>query len=575
MSNDHVELNELFVEHVIYVYNIILMKLNSEFRARIIEEYFKDETWRKIIRTIDENAALKKNIAKLFFVRESITVSRESDSYMTSNIDSRFSKSVSSSNETQKNSTSSKSLSRFNESRNNQHDKNLIYHVNRSIEKKRLCISSECVSNILIIAHEQKQEHSDFEVTFEIISRSWYIRDLIKTLRFYIRNCSQCLQIQIRRHKLWESLQFIHSSSISFHTIIMNFVLELFKIKKEMNCVLSITDKFTKRIMLISEKFTYAVENWAVQLLKKSQRRDWDISKMIIFDRNRKFLSELWRTLFAKLRIFLLYSTAYYLQTDDVSERTNQTLKIALRYYIQELHDFILWITSLWKFQSVFNNTRSVVTEKTSNELLYELISNLSLNILVTDKTLNHNQLRKETQNAINWAQMINKIHYDRRHSSFFLKVNEWAMLRLHHEYFISDSKNMIKKISTQYVESFKVVQRIKRFAYRLAISEDWKIHSIFSIAQLESTSDSAQNFYNRLRSIHSSSVIDNQNYEIEHFLNKRVVKREQEYFTKYLMRWQDYEFEYDRWYNVKDLQNAKNLISDYEKKVERFNSSN
>jgi hypothetical protein len=296
---------------------------------------------------------------------------------------------------------------------------------------------------------------------------------------------------------------------------------------------------------------------------------------MIISNRNRKFLSDLWRTLFTRLNVFMLYFTAYHSQTDDVSERTNQTLKIALRYYIQELHDSTLWITSLWKFQSVFNNTRSVVTEKTSNELLYELTSNLSLNISITDKTLNHNQLRKETQNALNWAQMINKIHYDRRHSSLFLKVNEWAMLRLHHEYFISDSKNMIKKISTQYVESFKVVQRIKRLAYRLAIFEDWKIHSVFSIAQLESAFDSAQNLYNRLRSTHSSSMIDSQNYEIERLLNKRVVKRDQEYFTKYLIRWQNYELEYDRWYNVKDLQNAKNLISDYEKKLERFNSSN
>jgi hypothetical protein len=240
------------------------------------------------------------------------------------------------------------------------------------------------------------------------------------------------------------------------------------------------------------------------------------------------------------------------------------------------------WITSDIEFFDSMYKSKSVLTEgftehaeKTLHELLYELIPNLSLNISVTDKTLNHNQLRKETQNAINWAQIINKIHYDRRHSSLFLKVDKWAMLRLHHEYFIFDSENMIKKISTQYVESFKVVQRIERFAYRLAISEDWKIHSIFSVAKLESTSDSAQNLYNRLRSTHLSSVIDNQNYEIERLLNKRVVKRDQEYFTKYLVRWQDYELKYDCWYNVKDLQNAKNLISDYEKKLERFNSSN
>jgi transposase InsO family protein len=262
----------------------------------------------------------------------------------------------------------------------------------------------------------------------------------------------------------------------------MNFVLSLSKIKDEINCVLSIIDKFTKRIMLISEKFIYKAEDWAIHLLKETQRRDWDISKVIISDKDKKFLSDLWRTLFARLKISMFYSTAYHSQTNDVNERTNQTLKIALRYYIQELHDSTRWITALWKFQSVFNNTRSVVTEKISNELLYEITSNLSLNISSSNKIVdNHTQLRKEAQNVIDWAQMINKIHYDRRHSSLFLKMSEWILLRFHHEYSISKSKDMTKKMFAQYIEFFKIIQRIERLVYRLNVSFDWKFILSFS----------------------------------------------------------------------------------------------
>jgi hypothetical protein len=169
---------------------------------------------------------------------------------------------------------------------------------------------------------------------------------------------------------------------------------------------------------------------------------------------------------------------------------------------------------------------------------------------------------------------MINKIHYDRRHSSLFLKVDEWALLRLHHDYFISKSKNMTKKIFAQYVESFKVIQRIDRLIYRLNISFDWKIHSVFFVTQLKSVSDSAKNSFNRSRLTHSSSMIDNQDqYEIKRLLNKRIIKREQEYFIEYLIRWLRYESKWDRWYNVKNLLNVKNLITDYEKKF--FNSFN
>jgi hypothetical protein len=127
------------------------MKLNSDFRTRIMKKYFKNETWRKIIRTINKNAALEENATKLFFVREFTTISRESDSYMILNMRSVFTF-----NQNQKKSRSVESISSFNSIHDRQNDMNLIYHVNKSTEEKRLCISSKCVANILVVAHERK-----------------------------------------------------------------------------------------------------------------------------------------------------------------------------------------------------------------------------------------------------------------------------------------------------------------------------------------------------------------------------------------------------------------------------------
>ncbi len=132
----------------------------------------------------------------------------------------------------------------------------------------------------------------------------------------------------------------------------------------------------------------------------------------------------------------------------------------------------------------------------------------------------------------------------------------------------------MIKKISTQYIDSFKIIQRLERLIYHLNISSNWKIHFVFSIAQLESAFDLAKNSYSRSRLTHSFSVTDIQNeYEIERLLNKKIVKRDHEYFTKYLIRWKRYESEFDRWYNMKNLVNAKKLIADYEKELKLSNN--
>ena len=47
--------------------------------------------------------------------------------------------------------------------------------------------------------------------------------------------------------------------------------------------------------------------------------------------------------MFEKLGVQLLYSTAYHPQTDGQSERTNQTVKIALRFYFDTLIDIKRW----------------------------------------------------------------------------------------------------------------------------------------------------------------------------------------------------------------------------------------
>ena len=69
-------------------------------------------------------------------------------------------------------------------------------------------------------------------------------------------------------------------------------------------------------------------------MLERLQVGDWGILKVIISNRDRKFLLELWSALFKKLGVSLLYSTAYYSQTDGTSERINQVAEIALRFLI-------------------------------------------------------------------------------------------------------------------------------------------------------------------------------------------------------------------------------------------------
>ena len=126
---------------------------------------------------------------------------------------------------------------------------------------------------------------------------------------------------------------------------------------------------------------------------------------------------------------------------------------------------------------------------------------------------------------------MIVKFNYDRRHTSLNLKKNSFVYLRLHHEYIIFDIKS--KKLSQQRVDSFKILQKMSSFAYRLELSPIMTIHSVVSIVMLESISIDDDSYHkSRSNQKHSSSVTMKHDddstfhYEIERLLNKRIFKK-------------------------------------------------
>ena len=541
LSKKHSELN------ILYTYNTTLIEMFEKFRKKIIEDYEKNPIWKRILTTVLTNEALEKNAADLSF--ETVTtIPTETDAYMKSRIE------VSNANIADMTSI----FESF----------DLLYHIDRLIELRRLCIFDSCVKDVMKIVHDN--DHSEFVKCFEMISQAWYIRKLIKALKNYIKHCSKCLVLQTRRHKPWKSLQSIDTSCVSFHTITLDFILTMSLSIELYNVIMSITNKFTKRITLMSEKDIYKAKNWAMTLIERLEIVDWEYSKVIISDRDRKFLFELWKTIFVKLRVHLLYFTSYHSQTNDSSERTNQTVEIALRYFVHELDDSRKWPRCLSIFQTLVNNSIFTTTDNTSNEVIYDFTSNTSINLI--NEAVNLLDLlrsRIEARDVIFWVNMIYKSHYDRRHSSLFFKEDDMTLLKLHHEYSIPSIEDVIKKLTQQFVDPFKVIAKIERLTYKLNISEHWKVHPVFSIAQLELCSES--NPYDRFRPDHPDSVYVEsdtdtmQSYELKRLLNKRIIKRKRDHSMKYLVKWKDYGPEFDKWMNIKDLKNAKKLIDEYE----------
>ena len=102
---------------------------------------------------------------------------------------------------------------------------------------------------------------------------------------------------------------------------------------------------------------------------------------------------------------------------------------------------------------------------------------------------------------------------------------------------------------------------------------EHWRIHSIFSITQLKFIVFE-KNLFNRSRLNHSKFVHVEKNidkiklWKIERLFNKRQTKRRD---LKYLVRWQNYDFEWDVWRNISKLENVVDFVKKYKNVVKKM----
>lgn len=546
-----------------------LVEMSDDFRHRLVKGYKSDPWYSRLLRQIDENERIGEDAVMLSFIR-----GQPDDPESSSNPRSSHSPPERISSRTPESSSSPLPDT----SENSGSSEDLIYHIDRVTGNQRLCIPPALVKEILHLAHGNG--HPGFQRCYEIVSASWYIRGLSNLLREFIRHCPECQVLQTRRHQPYGSLSPIESPPVPFHTLTLDFILALPTSGGDgYDAILSVTDKFTKRTTGIQGKSTWNTAQWAEALIDRLELIDWGIPKAIISDRDRKFLSELWQAIFKRLGVSLLYSTAYHPQTDGSSERTNQTMEIAMRFYIHTLEKPSLWPKILPRLQALLNNSVSSTTGKTPNEVAYGFTPNTALDLLNTASSPEFLSTRTAAKDAIAFANINAKYHYDRHHQPMFLKVGDYAYLRLHKGYNIPANLGITKKLAQQYVGPFKVLERVGRLAYLLEVPEDWQMHPVFTIQQLEPAPLETDPF-DRPRPDHPPSVFVEgdtelfKSYEIDRILNKRTVRKGRGIATEYLLKWKGYGPEYDRWYNVKALGNAEDLVKEYEDELLRIHAS-
>ena len=170
-----------------------------------------------------------------------------------------------------------------------------------------------------------------------------------------------------------------------------------------------------------------------------------------------------------------------------------------------------------------------------------------------------------EISDAIAESAMTMKRYYDQGRKPIFFSVGDKVYLHLHKGYSIPSATNW--KLGLQRAGPFKIIERIGRLAYRLQIPDHWRVYNVFAIDHLELATPGDDPFLCSRPDLPGPVHVEgdtecSKSYEIERLVDKHVTPTGR---VKYLLRWKGWGPEYDEWRSLKQLQNAKELVAEYE----------
>lgn len=138
----------------------------------------------------------------------------------------------------------------------------------------------------------------------------------------------------------------------------MDFVIELPKTKNGFDAIVCFVDRISKNIRLAPMTTKTSAKDVA-NLFFHNIYRNFGLPTNIISDRDVRFTSKFWKSLFEQLRTKLKMSTAFHPETDGQTEVMNKIVETMIRHYVShKLDDWDRYLTHLkFAYNSSINST--------------------------------------------------------------------------------------------------------------------------------------------------------------------------------------------------------------------------
>ena len=448
----------------------------------------------------------------------------------------------------------------------------IITNDNRILVPNDLTIKT----HILNACHDEiTAAHIGVTKTIELISRTFYWRYLNKEVKDYVTSCTLCQRNKSNNQAPLGLLQSIPTPERRWDTVTLDLITSLPRTKLGNDCIVVFVDKFSKMAHYAATTTTITAPKLA-ELFIQNVVRLHGLPNNLISDRDPRFTSNFWKSLWKQMNTKLSMSTAFHPQSDGQTERQNRTLEEALRAYTsyeQDDWDIHLPLLELAYNNSIHSSTgfsphflnsgqhprlpihSALGTEIQINETATKLIEQLYDTLDIAQE-----HIIKSQTNQQKYANQ-----HRREHETW--KIGDLVLLSTSN----LNRAGRAPKLCSTFIGPFKIKQVLSALTYELELPSNLRIHPVFHISHLklykQSTSfESTRPLIDHRPPAELLQDTKEEVYEIERILNKRGTGKT----TKYLVKWKGYPEWESTWESIAAFKFAKESINIYEREQQR-----
>ena len=421
--------------------------------------------------------------------------------------------------------------------------------------------------------------HVGSQKTIANVTRRFIWPKLHEYVREYVSTCVSCQRNKPSTQLPIGLLQPLPIPEAPWWTVTMDLITALPRTKSGHDAIVVFVCKLTKWAIYVPTVTEVNAPRLADLFLQHVVRHH-GLPRSIVSDRDPRFTSIFWQSLWNQLGTKLLMSTAFHPQTDGQTERQNRTLEENLRAYVNYQQDD--WDMKLTAAELSYNTSEHASTGYSPFYLNYGyhphlpldaavIPSNISNNQSAADRIAELHQAMSDAKSCLLQAQQRQSHYANLKRREVILTLGQSVLLSSEHLQL--KDKDRTKKLMEKYIGPFKIKRVVSSVAYELDLPSTMKIHPVFHVSKLKPLKSSDSTNYPGRASAEAPrpppelvNEDGDEEWEVESIVKERITKRGRngKKRVEYLVKWVGYPEWEMTWEPATNLSNAQVAIQKF-----------